>query len=59
MRRAVEIIAATIGMALFAFLMVFVLLNFMLGCETWDQTYWTDYNSCITPLHMINILYGK
>ena len=54
MKRAVEIIAATIGMALFAFLMAFVLINFMLGCETWDETYWTEYNSCLTPSHIIS-----
>jgi hypothetical protein len=55
MKRAVEIIAATIGMTLFAFLMVFVLFNFMLGCETWDETYWTEYNSCITPSQLIGL----
>ena len=26
----------------------FTLLNFMLGCETWDQTLWTERNSCVT-----------
>jgi hypothetical protein len=55
MKRAVEIIAATIGMTLFGFLMAFVLINFMLGCETWDETYWTEYNSCITPSQLIGL----
>jgi hypothetical protein len=53
MKRAVEIIAATIGMTLFAFLMVFVLLNFMLGCETWDEARWTETNSCVTVFHAV------
>ena len=42
------ILGSTITVA-FALLMLFTMLNFMLGCESWDQTYWTANNSCIYP----------
>jgi len=54
MKRAVEIIAAAIGIAAFSLMMAFTIINFMLGCETWDETYWTEYNSCITPSQIIS-----
>jgi hypothetical protein len=31
-----------------AFLIAFTAINFMLGCESWDERYWTEYNSCLT-----------
>jgi len=39
------------GLVLVAFCLMFVfaIINFMLGCETWDERYWTEYNSCLTP----------
>lgn len=33
----------------------FVLINFILGCETWDKDYWTEYNSCVTISHMLGL----
>lgn len=49
MRRLVETAGAILALALFAAFFAFVIINFLLGCETWDQSYWTEYNSCITP----------
>ena len=40
-------------MVAFSLFLLFVLINFMLGCESWDEQYWTAYNSCITPTQFI------
>jgi len=48
MVRTLEIIGGGIALVCFAFLMAFVLINFMLGCETWDESLWTETNSCLT-----------
>ncbi len=49
MKRLIEIgggLAATFAIGtLFAFLII----NVLLGCESWDKSYWTEYNSCLTP----------
>ena len=45
---------AAIGTVLIGFLMAFILVNMVLGCETWDQELWTEYNSCITPAMMFD-----
>ena len=34
------------GAALFT---VFLLINVVLGCESWNKDLWTERNSCITP----------
>lgn len=26
----------------------FILINWILGCETWNQELWTETNSCVT-----------
>ena len=39
----------------FVALMEFALINFMLGCKTWDETLWTDYNSCVTPAQLLGL----
>ena len=26
----------------------FILINWILGCETWDQELWTETSSCVT-----------
>ena len=31
-----------------AFFTVFLLLNVVLGCESWDSDLWTERNSCVT-----------
>jgi hypothetical protein len=42
-------------MVAFSLLLLFVLVNFMLGCESWDEQYWTAYNSCLTPTQFIGV----
>ena len=27
----------------------FMMINVLLGCETWDEALWTERNSCLTP----------
>lgn len=48
MARLIELIGGLLLSVAVGFLMAFVFLNFMLGCETWDESYWTETNSCIT-----------
>jgi hypothetical protein len=55
MYRSLQYIGATILVVVFCLLIVFTLLNFMLGCESWDEQYWTAYNSCITPTEFIGV----
>jgi len=31
-----------------SFLIVFIVINFMLNCQTWDQELWTATSSCVT-----------
>lgn len=51
--RVLKVVGAGLVLTLFSLLMAFVLINFMLGCESWDEQYWTAYNSCITPSQFI------
>lgn len=48
MARLIEIIGGLLLSVAVGFLIAFVFLNFMLGCETWDESLWTETNSCIT-----------
>jgi hypothetical protein len=58
-RKVLSALGATALVVAFGFLMAFVLINFMLGCETWDESLWTEYNSCITLGHIIDGIGGK
>ena len=51
--KILSFIGSSLVIVVFSLLIVFVLLNFMLGCESWDEQYWTAYNSCITPTEFI------
>jgi len=31
-----------------SFLFTFMIINLILGCETWNQELWTDTNSCMS-----------
>lgn len=33
----------------FAALLDFILLNWMMGCESWDREQWTAEHSCVVP----------
>ncbi len=47
--------AITAMITIFCLLLTFILVNLVLGCETWDQNLWTPYNSCVTPLQILGI----
>ena len=49
MRRLVETAGAVIALALTGFFLAFIFINLLLGCESWDESYWTPTNSCLTP----------
>ena len=48
-----EWILALVATAGVGFLLAFVIINLLLGCETWDESLWTEYNSCLTLQHII------
>tara|TARA_Y100000114_G_scaffold81943_2_gene75641 strand:+ start:709 stop:879 length:171 start_codon:yes stop_codon:yes gene_type:complete len=48
MKRLIESVVGFAMALAMAFLIVFVVINFMLNCQTWDQDLWTDTSSCVT-----------
>ena len=48
MRKVIEIAAAGLMSLVIAWFIVFIFINLILGCETWDQSLWTETNSCLT-----------
>lgn len=52
-RKVFEWILALVVTAGVGFLIAFVIINLLLGCETWDESLWTEYNSCLTMQHII------
>ena len=48
-------IFATLTFFGFIYLVVFCVINLMLGCQTWDQSLWTEYNSCLTFAQSIGL----
>ena len=52
-RKVIEWILALVVTAGVGFLLAFVIINLLLGCETWDESLWTEYNSCLTLQHII------
>ena len=58
MKRLIELgggLAATFALSA---MMGFIMVNVMLGCETWDASYWTVTNSCVTPSAIWNNLFN-
>ena len=51
-RKVLEWILALVATAGVGFLLAFVIINLLLGCETWDESLWTEYNSCLTLQHI-------
>ena len=43
----------TLIVFLLSLFICFIIINLILGCETWNQELWTQYNSCITPSQML------
>ena len=52
-RKVLEWILALVATAGVGFLLAFIIINLLLGCETWDESLWTEYNSCFTPQQFI------
>jgi len=38
-----------LAVAFFSFFIVWLGINLILGCETWDKEMWTEQNSCYAP----------
>lgn len=55
LRSGLNAVGITVGIIFFALFFNLIILNLILGCETWDQSLWTDNNSCILPLEMIGV----
>jgi hypothetical protein len=55
LRLAGKATGITFGMLFISLFFTFIILNLILGCETWDESLWTEYNSCIKPLQMLGI----
>ena len=49
MRNLIEILGGILMTLVVGILIAFVLINFILGCETWDESLWTYEHSCVTP----------
>ena len=47
-RKVFEWILALVATAGVGFLIAFTFINLILGCETWDESHWTETNSCLT-----------
>ena len=43
-----HVTTALLGFSL-GFFLGFLILNALLGCQSWDKEHWTEYNSCVTP----------
>ena len=37
----------------FAILIEWMIFNAILGCKTWDESKWTNENSCLSIVHLI------
>ena len=48
MSKVTDFILAVLLSVGIGLLVGFILINWILGCETWDQELWTETNSCVT-----------
>ena len=55
MPRYQEFVLGLLVCVLLVLLFLFLVLNWAMGCETWDQSLWTASNSCVTPTEFINL----
>jgi p-aminobenzoyl-glutamate transporter AbgT len=53
LRIALQATGITSALLFISLFLMFVMLNLILGCVTWDSSLWTDQSSCITPLQMV------
>lgn len=52
-------LAPSIAVVILGLFLGFLLINVLLGCESWDQTLWTARNSCLTPSMIFGELAAK
>ena len=48
MKKVIEITLGGLVSLVIAWFIVFIGINMILGCETWDQELWTETNSSLT-----------
>jgi len=48
MKRAIEILLGGLMSLVVAWFIVFLFVNMILGCESWNKDLWTENNSCLT-----------
>jgi hypothetical protein len=53
--RSVEIIGGLLLAVAVGFLIAFIAINLILGCETWDESLWTETNSCLTLTQIMEV----
>ncbi len=46
--RLLGIMGGLMAVIAVSFLLAFIVINLALGCETWDESKWTEMNSCLT-----------
>jgi len=49
MSKLTETLLGVLISGVMGILLAFVGVNFILGCETWDESLWTYEHSCLTP----------
>ena len=55
MSRFINTLSGLILAITIAYIIAFLGINLLLGCETWDSSLWTDRNSCLMPFEIFNI----
>ena len=55
MKKLIENVVGFVMTVVMAFLIAFVLINFMLNCQSWDESYWTETSSCVTVSQILGI----
>tara|TARA_R110002012_G_scaffold2086_9_gene9999 strand:+ start:480 stop:662 length:183 start_codon:yes stop_codon:yes gene_type:complete len=48
MIRLIEFIVGMFMTVFISFAVVFVVINMMMNCQTWEKELWNDYSSCVT-----------
>ena len=57
LRSGINAVGVTLVIVIFTLFLNFIILNLILGCETWEKEYWNENNSCVTPLQMARQLF--
>ena len=43
----------------FGIFLSFLIINMLLGCDSWDQELWSASNSCLTPMEIYKTIVEK